>query len=63
MIYNVAFISAPQEIDIHIYVYTHTLSKIFFSIMVYHRTLNIVLLQAGRPLPGPKNGLLFDTWT
>ena len=29
--------------------------------MVYHRVLNIILLQEGGSLPGPKTGLLSNT--
>ena len=29
--------------------------------MVYHRVLNIILLQERGPLPGPKTGLLSNT--
>ena len=41
MIYNVVLISAVQQSDLYIYIYTHILF-IFFSSMVYHRILNIV---------------------
>ena len=39
LIYNVVLISAVQQIDSVIYIYIYF---IFFSIMVYHRILNIV---------------------
>ena len=42
MIYNVVLITAVQQSDSVIRMYTFFL-YIFFSIMVYHRILNIVL--------------------
>ena len=46
LIYSVVLISTVEQRDsviyIYIYVYTHTFFFIFFSIMVYHRVLNIV---------------------
>ena len=46
LIYNVALITAVQQSDsgiyTHIYIYTHTLFKIFFSTVVYYKILNIV---------------------
>ena len=59
MIFDVVLISAVQQSDsvirvcvcIRIYIYTHALFlKIFFSIMVYHGTLNIILVLHGRTL-------------
>ena len=46
LIYNVVLITAVQKSDsiIPIYIYIHTHSfLIFFSIMVYHRLVSIVL--------------------
>ena len=40
LIYNVVLISTEQQSDSVIH--THTFFFIFFSIMVYHKTLNIV---------------------
>ena len=45
LIYNVVLISVVQKSDsvTYIYIYIYNLFKIFLSIMVYHRILNIVL--------------------
>ena len=52
LIYNVVLISTVWHTQLHIYIYiyththtqthTHTFFFIFFSIMVYHKILNIV---------------------
>ena len=50
MIYNVVLISAVQQSDelIYAHVYRHTHSFLtFFSIMAYHRILNIVPCAIG----------------
>ena len=42
LIYNVALISAVQQSDSVIHIYIYSCFKVFSSIMVYHRILNIV---------------------
>ena len=44
LVYSVVLISAVQQSDsvIHTYIYIYMFFFIFFSIMVYHRRLNIV---------------------
>ena len=42
LIYNVVLISAVQQSDSVIHIYIYTFFFIFFSMMVYHRILNIV---------------------
>ena len=45
LIYNAVLITAVQQSDsaIHTHTHTHSFFLTFFSIMVYHRTLNTVL--------------------
>ena len=43
MLYNVVLISAVQQSESAICIHVHILFLIFFSIMAYHRILDIVL--------------------
>ena len=64
LIYKVVLIFVQQSASaVHIYIYIHTHSFfIFFSIMVYHRILNIVPCAIQQDLVGyPTNKALYNS--